>query len=183
MRKIITLVVLVVIILGGTACTKKESSETLALSKSEVKQKVTGWTVYTNPAYRYEFRLPQEWTWLDSGEDGKLVQLFSANNTSNPAVVIKSVSNWQEKYSLEEYYQNQENNLWTDNIKRQEITMADQKAFWFKNVLDNEEEKEIIAWELGDRIVEFEILAENETAEVILNSFRFYGNKTISDLN
>ncbi len=183
MKKIVSLLILVLIVFGGTACIKQESGEGMVLSKSVIKEGVKGWTVYTNPAYRYEFRLPKDWTWLDSGEDGKLVQLFEANNTTTSVITINSVSNWQEGSSLEDYYKNQPENLWVDSYERQEVKIAGQTAYWIKVINDEEIEKEVVVWNLQDSIVEFVIKSNTETARIILNSLNFYGNKTISDLN
>lgn len=203
MRKKIVFILVAVLLVAGTACTKQETKVEpdnlkLSMSKAEVSAAVKGWTIYTNPAYRYELRFPKDWKFVDSGEDGKQAAFYPASRekevkenkeTYYGAIVLLSRSNWQEKYNLEEFYRNQLENLFLGNYEQETILIDGQEAIWFKNVRNRNQENldalvDVIALDLDDRIIEIEIHEKQfwDQIKPIINSIHFYPSKIISDL-
>lgn len=203
MKKSLILVCVFALLLGGTACTKKEQANdsenlNLSLNNMEVQAGVQGWSIYTNPAYRYELRFPKDWGTYDSGEDGVQAAFYpksrenevKANKeTYYGAMVILSRSNWKENYNLEEFYREQTENLFLGNYEQEEILLGGKEATWFKDVRNRNPENpeatvDVIAFDLEDRIIEIEIHEKQFWDEVrlIMNSIKFYPSKVISDL-
>ncbi len=147
-------------------------------SEREVKNFVKGWKIYTNPAFRFEIRYPVDWQVSDSGENGLRVDFSPLDSENEQAyLAIKSHINWDTNYSLAEFYANQENNLWRDEVIRQEVEIGDSPAYWFLGAGD--EGEDILALDKEDRIIEFIIKEEFETARKIINSLKFYPDKVI----
>ncbi|MBU1132129.1 hypothetical protein KKC32_02700 [Patescibacteria group bacterium] len=171
MKKILLMLVVACFVFVGAGCEKKSG---YIFSSDEVKTKVQGWMVYTNPAYRYELRVPQTWTFKDSGEDGYTAEFFP-KTSSTSALIIRSQSNWQEPINLEEYYKKQTRNL-LEEFDSSEIEIGGTKAILFQDISgENTDAKiDVIALDLGDRIIEITIAGENEMSRAIVSSLKFY---------
>lgn len=203
MKKSLILVCVFALLLGGTACTKNENGSDpanmdLSLNKMQVSEGVKGWSIYTNPAYRYELRFPKDWKFFDSGEDGKQAAFYpesreaevKANKeTYYGTIVILSRSNWQENYNLEEFYREQDENLFLGGYEQEEILLGGKAATWFKDVRNRNPETpdamvDVLAFDLEDRIIEIEIHEKQfwDDIKVILNSMKFYPSKVNSNL-
>jgi hypothetical protein len=203
MKKSLILVCVFALLLGGTACTKKENSNdsetrNLSLNNMQVQEGVRGWSIYTNPAYRYELRFPKNWKTYDSGEDGKQSAFYPASRegevkaskeTYYGTIVILSKSNWKENYNLEEFYREQTENLFLGGYEQEEILLGGKAATWFKDVRNRNPEKpeavvDIITFDLEDRIIEVEIHEKQfwDDVKVIMNSIKFYPSKVKADL-
>lgn len=168
------------------------------MDKSEVTKQVFDWKIYTNPAYRYELRFPKDWASFDSGEDGKQAAFYpvsrgeqakSGNETYYGSLIILAHSNWQTKYTLEDFYRHQTENLFLGGYEQEKITLDGKEAIWFKNVRNRNIEKpdllvDIIAVDLGDRILEMEVQEKEYWTDIktILNSIVFYPNSSPSDM-
>jgi hypothetical protein len=188
MKKVLSLMLIASFVFISAACTNSNDtklSDDLVLSSSVVKEGVRGWGVYTNPAYRYELRHPKSWSPEDSGEDGK-VAWFTPKGNQVPAVRILSYSNWREQYDLQNFYQNQSVNLLESEYKQEEIEIGGFKGYRFEQVKERAQgdydAADVIALDLVDRIIEVELIEINEDSRMLLNSLKFYGNKTVSDL-
>jgi len=174
-RIVILLLIFSVIILGGCAKEQVDLGD-LQMDDRIVKDSVKGWMVYTNPAYRYELRLPKSWDFEDSGEDGKTLKLFSDKDKENLAIAIYCYSNWQENYSLQDFYKNQEQNLFESDYEKEDVTLAGKSGVRFKGVQKDEKTYDLIALEANDRIIEIELREFIEESKIVLNSLYFYGN-------
>jgi hypothetical protein len=199
-KKAIFFLILFFALIGFSACTKNNNDpNSLIMKQSAVQTAVNNWKVYTNPAYRYELRFPQTWKVADSGEDGKSVWFYKKGATDNaPVLTIKSYSNWQEGYDLETFYSKTKNDLFKTSPNREEITIDDQKAVWFKDAqmegeesafasvkgasADGGQKLNVISLDLDDRIVEILIIGEWVDAKTVVNSLNFYPNKAMDNL-
>ena len=201
MKKFLLILVAVVLVTGMTGCAQKANQlggNGVILEKSVVSQQINGWKTYTNPAYRYELRFPTDWDFKDTGEDGKAASFYpiarekAVSKTGEKyygSVVIASYSNWTEKYTLEEFYRNQAENLYVGGYKTEEITVGGIKGIMFKDVRNkNEDNREklvdLIALNLEDRIIEIEVHEKDQWDNVrtLISSIKFYPNNTMSDL-
>jgi len=184
------LIVLLVIVCGFSfsGCAKKVDSG-LKMDSSEVAKKVYDWKLYTNPAYRYELRFPKDWTVFDSGEDGKQAafyqvahgeELKNQNKTYYGSIVILAHSNWQTKYTLEDFYRAQTENLFLGNYQQEKITIGGTEGVWFKDVRNRNIEKP----ELLVDILEIEIQEKEywDDIKIILNSIIFYPNASPAEM-
>jgi len=158
----------------------------LEMSASSVKQGVRGWDIYTNPTFRYELRYPNIWEVKTSGEDGVWAS-FTLKGASEEIFRINSYTNWKESYDLFQFYAHQPKNLLQSGYEQKEVEIYGQKAVWLKNVRGQIEGNpeaaiDLVAFELDDRIIEIKIFKDWEDSRLVLNSIKFYSNKTISDL-
>lgn len=200
MKKLFGLLLLGVIVFGVAGCVKiKNSGDLVVLSEATVKERIKGWKIYTNPAYRYELRFPQNWSYKDTGEDGVGASFFPLDKAKDAAkskekyfgdIVIISHSNWKESYNLEDFYRHQTENLFLGGYDKEEITLSGEKAIWFKAVRGknpelSEKTVDLIALDLKDRIIEIEIHEKDDwdIVKTIINSIKFYSNKVISELD
>ena len=183
MKKILLGGLLICLSLSLAGCEKADNSDDFEIKTKTIKELVKGWQLYTNPAFRYELRFPKGWLVWDSGEDG-LISRFQPENNSEDSVKIMGHTNWKEKYTLEEFYENRVENLFTAGYESEEIEIDNEKAIWFKQVRDRMEARpeklvDVIAVNLNDRIIEIEIRNDFDDAKVIINSLNFYGSKAI----
>jgi hypothetical protein len=199
MKKFTIAICVLALVFTGLACTQSDQTpEKLGMSKIKVMEEVQGWSVFTNPAYRYELRHPKNWKLFTSGEDGVSVALYPQQReveirknkeTFYGSLIIVSHSNWQEKYTLEEFYRDQTENLFLGNYDQQPVALGEAGGIWFKDVrnkkLDNPEDLvDVIVLDLEDRIIEIEVHDKQywDTIQVILNSIKFYPGKVNSNL-
>ncbi len=185
MKKILAIFCVLVLAVVVTGCGKSNDGDGLVQSDSDVKAAVKGWVVYTNPAYRYELRFPQDWSFKDSGEDGKSADFMPAG-TGVSQMTIKSYSNWSEKFNLEQFYKNKQQKFF-EEMKKENVDIGGFTGSLIRGVtgrIDGAPEKtvDLIALDLGDRIIEIELRENNETVKMILSSIKFYGNSVISDI-
>lgn len=180
MKKILLGFGVVVLLIGLAGCAVTSEKKELTLKPSVVKTRIKGWGTHTNPAYRYELRYPQGWELRSSGEDGKEVRLFLPSG--DIALKILSYSNWQQRYSLEQFYQNQPVNFFQAKYDKESVTLDPTNGFWFKKVNDDGRTIDLIALDLTDRIVEIRVYADWETSQTVINSLNFYDNRTLSEL-
>lgn len=180
MKKILLPLLILSMMFVASACEKSAGSD-LIQKDSEVKKAVDGWVVYTNPAYRYELRFPQDWTFKDSGEDGKTSEFFPKNSASQ--LVIKSYSNWAENYSLDQFYEKRTETFYKDMAK-EDVKIGNQDAKLIRGVKGRLEDKEktidLIVLDLKDRIMEIELRDSNDTSKAVMSSIKFYGNATVT---
>lgn len=181
MRKFVfPLIILLLIVSSG--CTLKSERNNFVLAPDKIKTAVKGWRTYTNPAYRYELRYPLDWSVKDSGEDGKKVEFFSGTTDSQIlTVAINSFSNWQEKYSLSEFYAKQPENILAAGYKQAEIELAGEKAIWIQDVKTKGKigdfEIDLFVFWFDDRIVEIGVYQTDENSRTVINSLKFYPNQ------
>lgn len=154
----------------------------MSLTEKEVKAKVKDWRVYTNPAYRYELRHPIAWRMETSGEDGKLVEFFISKQSSSKALVIRGVSNWKEQLFLEQYFAGQPEDLFKAGYEKEDAFVSGEKAVWFKAVKRGDLPINIIAVASEDRILIIEIWTDWEDSLAVLNTIKFYPNKTFDEV-
>jgi hypothetical protein len=197
MKKVFVGLVILMLVFSFSACTKKENSG-FAMNSSEVARQVYSWKLYTNPAYRYELRFPNNWLVYDSGEDGKQaafypeergVEVQKNNETYYGSLVILAHSNWQTKYTLEDFYRQATENLFLGNYQQEKVFVGGIEGVWFKDVRNRNFEKpevlvDLVALDLGDRILEIEIHEKQywDDIKTILNSMTFYPNASPSDM-
>jgi|GEM_PF-1576106 len=170
-----------------SACSNKPAvnNSSWLMSASELAKAVNNWKILTNPAFRYEFRYPQNWSAVMSGEDGVVVNVFSADQeTSDEDLRIVSYTNWKQNYTIEEFYEKQYQNLYKVYVDREDIEIAGAKGFWFKKVKNMIPDKpdlevDVITVKTSDSIIEFIIKRNPEIVKTILNSLKFYGNNSI----
>jgi hypothetical protein len=178
MRKImvISMIFVVGLLLTGCESVRNLGEESLHLSQSTVKGSVRGWVVYTNPAYRYELRIPKDRAYGDSGEDGKELYVYDgAVDGSQLAMKITSTSNWKEGHSLEDFYQNQYVNYLENGSEYSDIEIGGKSGKWFHDIDVVGHTAQIIALDLSDRIIEIELYGMEQKDKVMLNSLSFYG--------
>ena len=176
------LIVGLALIISGCAITEKKPADTaISMSASEVKVAVKGWAVYTNPALRYELRHPKKWDFEDNWDGSKIIEFKDGDDT---IMKITGVANWREKYTLEEYYENQPVNLFSAGYQNEEVQIGGRNATWFKNVTEPgiEMPVNVFGMFLDDRIMEIHVYDEWDDSLVVINSLKFYGNNIISDL-
>jgi len=178
MKKVFGLLLILFVVLTLGACAKKSPAQSSS---------VQGWKIYTNPAYRYELRFPKDWTTADSGENGYVLNVYPEGQT-NKGLVFKAYSNWQQKYSLTDFYKNQTENLWSSDYKRDDMEVGGKKGYLFKAVKGRIAENpevivDVIALELPDSILEIEIKnPDDSVSQQIIKTIQFYGNKIIDNL-
>lgn len=197
MKKIIIAILFASLIFTATACQKKETDDkTLKVESLVLSEKVKNWIVFTNPAFRYELRYPRDWEISEPTEDGLSVSLYDNqslkdakknNETFFGDLIILGHSNWKENYTLEEFYRHQTEDLFQGGYEREEIKINGQPGFLFKNVRNRDATKtdrliDVIALELGDRVLEIEIYRNWSVVKYILNTIKFYPSKVISNL-
>lgn len=186
-KKILPLIFLGALVFSFWGCEKSiESTDILRLSASMIKQGVRGWAIYTNPTFRYELRYPNDWEVQTSGEDGVWAS-FHLKGNQREIFRVNGYTNWQEGYDLPQFYLHQPKNLLQSGFEQRDVEIAGQTGIWLKNVRgqvegDAEAAIDLVAFELGDRIIEIKIFQEWEDSKMVLNSIKFYSNKTISDL-
>jgi hypothetical protein len=192
MKKVFLILLILTFSLTLTGCSSPISStkqtKDIIIDQDTVKNRVKGWGLYTNPAFRYELRHPKTWQ-LDMSDDiGTEVTIHDENKPLTDQyfgeIVIKGFVNWRTQYNLEQYYQNQTNNLFEQGFEQAEVEIDGQKATWFKEVdtIYQDQEIDVITFDLDDRIVEIYLIDDSKSTITVLNSLTFYGNKTISDL-
>lgn len=186
MKKVIVGLLLVVLAFTLTGCQKATPTDSLIMKETEVKTAVDGWTVYTNPQFRYELRHPLNWTSYQVTEGGEEVTLYPKVEGLSDGylgeVKIKGIVNWQNYYSVADYYAKASSyNLYQDSTAQEVLDFKGAQAVLFKGVKNLYASREIsvITIDMKDRLIEFQILADSTTAKVILNSLYFYGNKTV----
>ncbi|MFA6537513.1 MAG: hypothetical protein WCT18_03910 [Patescibacteria group bacterium] len=170
-----------------SACGQKVGvqNDSLQISSGELAQKVDNWRILTNPAFRYEFRYPRDWSAVMSGEDGVVVNVFSSDQTTEDEDIrIVSYTNWKQNYTMEEFYAKQYQDLPKTVTEKESIKISGYDGVWFKKVKnmvpDNPEaEVDVITIKTSDSFVEIIIKRNFETARTILNSLKFYGNTGI----
>ena len=181
MSRLLMFVLIIFVSFSVCACSLKEDQNSLTLSSGVVKAYVKGWSVYTNPAYRYELRHPKSWLYADSGEDGKSFSLYSDVAKANLVMNIKAVSNWQEGYSLEDFYQQKEDIY--SNATKESIILGGQRGELLRDVSRQEtlsgQKFNLIVFNLGDRIIEIELFSKDKTTKAVLNSLKFYSSQGI----
>ena len=170
MKRFLIASLVIVCALSFTGCSKKGDTS-FSIPASEVAKTVYDWKLYTNPAYRYELRFPKDWAVFDSGEDGKQSafypighgeELKQKDKTYYGSMIILATSNWQTKYTLEDFYRQKTENLFLGNYEQEKIALNGNEAIWFKDVRNRNIEKpdaviDVIAIDLSDRILEIEI--------------------------
>jgi len=183
MKKLILILIIFTLSFSLTGCEKIEETKKLLMSETDVSLAVKNWALETNPAFRYEIRFPKRWVYHKSDELGKEVILYSEGDTLSDtyhgAMKIIGFVNWQTEYTLAEYYQNEkENNLFEQGFENEEIEHRSFKATWFKNVntIYTDKEIDVVVFNLGDRIVEFQLIEDWDTTRTIFNSNKFYGD-------
>lgn len=197
MKRLFVALLILASVFSFTACTKKVDTG-LKMDSGEVAKAVYDWKLYTNPAYRYEVRFPKDWAVFDSGEDGKQAAFYPVSRgeevqqkseTYFGSIIILAKSNWENKYTLEDYYRQQTENLFLGNYETEKIVLDGKDAVWFKNVRNRNIEKpdllvDIIALELGDRILEIEVQEKEYWSQIktILNSIKFYPNASPAEM-
>lgn len=187
MNKILICGLTLVMLVALAGCAKQnERPGDLAMSDMAVKSAVSGWKVYTNPAFRYELRYPQNWAVEDSGEDGVTARFFESKK-AGAMVKIVGYSNWQDKLDLAGFYAGQSVDLLKSDAAREEIELDGKKAIWFKDVKgrvapDANQLVDVVAIDAGNRIVEIDIVGGWDKAKALINSLYFYPDKVISDL-
>jgi len=197
MKKLFVTFILASLVVTFSACTKKDDGG-FAMDSAKVAKTVYAWKIYTNPAYRYELRYPTNWLTYDSGEDGKQaafypeargVEVQKNNETYYGAMVILAHSNWQTKYTLEDFYRQATENLFLGNYEQEKVSIGGVEGVWFKNVRNRNYENtealvDLIALDLGDRILEIEIHEKQywDDIRTILNSMSFYPNASPSEM-
>jgi hypothetical protein len=185
MKKLISIVAIFSLMLTLAACQKQENLAGLSLEKKEVEKTVSDWAIYTNGSFRYELRQPKDWMFYEVGEFGKEVFFHPVDKETSDtylgAVRIVGYVNYKTNYTLEEFYKNQPQDLFAGNFEREEIKFAENRAVWFKKVNSIYENKEVdvITIDGGDRIVEYYIMDEWSTAQVMFNTMYFYGQTGI----
>ncbi len=191
MKKFLLIVTIFVLTFTLAGCAKKDDNNTstdnrgaIFESAEQVDKEVRGWTVYTNPQYRYELRHPKSWTYKEDSEGGNIVAFYPKSKTlSNEYVgeiIIRSQSNWQKSLSLEEYYKTEAvNNYFTLGFESQPVTVGEYSGYWIKDVehLYGDKKIQIIAIQANDRILEIQLIdMTNQEALTVFNSLKFYGN-------
>lgn len=177
MKKVSVLIAAIscIFLLGGCA---NNAPKVFDFKNESTAGKVSGWVVYTNPAFRYELRYPQSWMTLDSGEDGLTASFQPAGKGT--ALTINGYTNWQNNYSLEDFYKQRNNNLFAGDYERQIIKVGGQPATWFKKVPSTVPgavagtTMDVIVLNLQDRIIEIDITGAYQDCERILNTLKFY---------
>lgn len=169
------------LLVSGCSKTPAQPLTDLNLDDSVVTQNVRGWDIYTNAAYRWEIRVPLTWDNKNSGEDGYYAEFFPRGSVST-AVEFNCKSNWQEKYTLEQYYSKQEKNLWTE-YSREDMTLGGRSAVLFRDVKGlvsgSDKTANVVVLDLVDRIVEIRVFDMTPDALTLLNSINFYGDAGI----
>ena len=177
MKKLFVISLMFVALLGVSGCEKKAPTSDLNMDAATIATNVKGWTVYTNPAYRWEIRVPKSWSYTDSGENGYQATFFA--KPGKATVDILSKSNWQENYTLEQFYQNQTVNIWKD-YKSEDMTLGANPVKLFRDVKGlvpgSDSTAQVMAMSLGDRIVEIRMYEVNDDSKTLVNSIKFYGN-------
>lgn len=197
MKRFLITLLIGVCVFSFAGCTKK-ANVGFKMDASEVSKNVYDWKLYTNPAYRYELRFPKDWSVYDSGEDGKQAVFYSnvrgeevqkANETYFGSLIILATSNWQTKNTVEDFYRQQTENLFLGDYEQEKIIINNVESVWFKNVRNRNIEKpellvDIVAIDLGDRILEIEIQEKQywEEIKTILNSMTFYPNASPAEM-
>lgn len=189
MKKLLTvfLVIIFAVSLGGCVREDQVVSESILMDDSEVQKEVNGWMVYTNPQLRYELRIPKRWKYYPEELSVKEVAFYPDDKILSDdykgSVIIKGYVNWQNNYTLEEYYEKESSyNLMNSNLEKEEIEFKGFQAYWIKNntSLYPGQSVDFIVFNLGDRIIEFQIVDDWQTAKTIFNSMFFYGAKAIT---
>lgn len=178
MKKILVIAVMLVALISVSGCEKKPPTTDLNMDATAIASNVKGWTVYTNPAYRWEIRVPKSWSYTDSGENGYQATFFA--KPGNATVEISSKSNWQENYTLEQFYQNQPVNIWKD-YKSEDMTLGGNPVKLFRDVKglvsgSPDATAQVMALSIGDRIVEIRMYEVTDESKTLVNSIKFYGN-------
>jgi hypothetical protein len=178
MKKLLFIAVLMLTLIGVSGCEEKQPTTDLNMEAATVATNVKGWTVYTNPAYRWEIRVPKSWSYTDSGETGYQATFYA--KPGNPTVEIMSKSNWQENYTLEDFYKNQTVNIWA-NYKSEDMTLGGNPVKLFRDVKglvqgSPDATAQVMAMSIGDRIVEIRMYEVTDESKTLVNSIKFYGN-------
>jgi hypothetical protein len=185
MKKIFAVLSVLLLVFVVSGCAKKvNDGNGLVQTADVVKSAVKGWVVYTNPAYRYEIRFPQEWTFKDSGEDGKLADFMPKGETVSK-LTIKSYSNWSQKFNLEQFYEDRKEDFFK-TMKKEDIDLGGTTGKLIRGLtgrVEGSPEKlvDLVVLDMGDRIIEIELRDSNETVKIIMSSIKFYGNVTNTD--
>ena len=182
MKKIFTVLCVLSLMFVVSGCAKKvNDAGGLVKSADAVKSAVDGWVVYTNPAYRYEIRFPQEWTFKDSGEDGKNADFMPKGETVSQ-MTIKSYSNWSQKFNLEQFYADRKEDFFK-TMKKEDIDLGGTTGKLIRGLTGRVEGApaklvDLVVLDMGDRIIEIELRDSNDTVKTIMSSIKFYGNVT-----
>lgn len=186
MKKILSLLTLSMLFFMVAGCEKDVEHRTLLLDQSEVKKTVYDWGIYTNPQFRYELRVPKDWVQTQTTEGGEEVTISPKRKTVDAnypgGVKIFGYVNWNKQYSLEQFYQNKDHDLFKEGFQNEQIDFKGEKAIWFKNVdtIYPGRKIDVVVFHLDDRIIEFYLIDDWDKAINIFNSMYFYGNNTIT---
>lgn len=185
MKRVFAAICVLTLLVTVTGCAKKNDGGGLILDETIVSNSVKGWVVYTNPAFRYELRYPQTWTFKDSGEDGTTANFMPIDATSSQ-LTIKSYTNWSQNFTLEQFYLDKKQDFFK-TMKQEDIDIGGMPSKLIRAMtgrVDGAPEKivDLIMVNLGDRILEIELRDTNEVSKTVLSSIKFYGNNSKSDL-
>jgi predicted small lipoprotein YifL len=188
MKKLFGVLLLFIFVFSLSACGNKSKPgvngpDEYKVSEIDVATNVKGWDLFTNPAFRYEIRFPNSYGMSSSGEDGKLVKLFQEEENINLALLFRGHINFINNYTLEEFYQNSDNNLY-EQYDYEDVYIDGEKSVLFKNVAkyDGDQIIDLLAVDRKFGIIEIEIFEpEDSEVKTILNSINFYpaGGKVI----
>ncbi|MBT4723092.1 hypothetical protein HOB30_05005, partial [Candidatus Falkowbacteria bacterium] len=180
MKKLLVLLMVFTFVITLSACITDKpgvsGADEYQVSQTDVTSKVTGWDLFTNPGFRYEIRFPESYGMESDGEGGKLLKLYKEEENINLALLFRGHINFVNNYTLEEFYQNESENLF-DLYEYEDAKLDGETAVLFKNVEKNGGDQiiDLMAIDRQSSIVEIEIYdTENEDIKTILNSVNFY---------
>ncbi|OGF30709.1 hypothetical protein A2533_02990 [Candidatus Falkowbacteria bacterium RIFOXYD2_FULL_35_9] len=182
MKKVLISLVTVVLIFSLAGC-KKQAYTEIIMDQSDVSTAVNGWVVHTNPQFRYEFRLPQNWTFPIGTEGSDYIVFYTKSKELSDSyignMVIKGFVNWNTDYTVDEYIENELQDLQLSKFDSEEIIVKDFKGRRYKNVdtLYSGKAVDLVIFELWDRIVEIHLIDDLDNARIAFNSFNFYDNQ------
>jgi hypothetical protein len=187
MKKILTFLTVIALVVALGGCRKQTTEDTtvLLLPQDEVKSSVNTWPIYTNPAFRYELRFPKDWQTYQPNESGEEVTVYPKSQTLGEnyvgALKIFGLTNWVKNLTLEQYMEEKGRNLYKDGNKMESIEFKGYTAYWFKDVTSIYKDKtvQVVLFQMSDRIVEVHLIDEWEDARLIFNNMYFYGDNTI----
>lgn len=190
MKKYFLLSLLVFSLIFISGCIKKDlpkdygqptAQSSLLLEKEIVTKNVDGWTVYTNPQFRYELRHPKDWIYSLDDEGAKIVVFYPKNKQLSEeysgTMILQGIVNWKNHYSIPEYYEMEAlNNYYKLGFESRSFMLGDYKAVWFPNVdgLYGTLPVQVVAIDLNDRLLEIHLFATDEQTLTVLNSLKFY---------
>ncbi|MFZ5364836.1 MAG: hypothetical protein ACOZBH_01395 [Patescibacteria group bacterium] len=182
--KFLIALLIVPLLISACSCQKQptDRDHVELLVPDDVKGKVKDWVVYTNPAFRYELRSPENWEILDLNKTGEDVYFYekgkSITDDYKGELRILGFSNWLEKLSIDEFIKSKApTNYYAISAgeDRQEIQFRDFYAIRFDNVEIAENQLiDVLAIDGRDRIILIELRGTKKDIETILGSMYFY---------